>query len=340
MNVSRKIVGMVMAILMIVGISAGALVWYESNLVTEDATIESPLYIGYDEQLDISYGGSCEVVDGTIINNANNPISTVLAIAICAPEEYCEPVVEFAGCAIGGYYESEYVGYISFTLGEETIYLPVAPEPYNPCASTPICECMSDAFPEGTPENLCNGYYVFATTPVMTFDAKGEYVFEIDFVTHPEIFPGDYTIYMVCVSPEHLVNVVNIVHKNSSDWSTIDDPENGVLSYQLNENGILTYSYNNPLLDYELVVIMAETGGSGDWPQTGSMALIGTSGVADISAQLGCVNDGADYNGGEYGAKIWYVPTNYFDGDKFTKWTPGEMLFEEELIVDCVTACS
>ena len=331
-----KICTVVIAILMI-GISAGALVWYESNLVTDDVEMASPLDIVYEDQLDITYGGSCEVVEGTITNNANNPISTVLTIAISSPEPYCEDIREFAGCAEGGYYNSNYVGYVSFTKDGETIYLPLALEPITPCdrCNPEDYWCMSETLPEGATGCELTDNMAFATTPVMTFDAEEVTDFEVDFVTHPEIVRGDYAIYMICVSPEHVMNTVNLVHKDPSDWSIIDSPENGVLSYHLNENGILTYSYDNPMEGYELVVIMAETEGHGDWPQTGSIALKGASGTADISAQLGCPYDGMDYPGSTFGAKIWYVPEDYFDeeSDTFTTWNPEEMLFEEDLIV-------
>lgn len=337
----KKIVTVLIATLMIVGISAGALVWFESNLVTDEVNMAAPLNIDYMSDLEITYGGSCEIVGGTITNNANNPISTVLAVAISSPEPYCEDIREFAGCADGGYYGSEYVGYVSFTTDEEIIYLPLTLEPAMPCTGYDMEDywCMSGTLPVGADGNELYGELAFATTPVITFAAGDVTEFEVDFVTHPEIVSGEYAIYMICVSPEHVMNTVNLVHKDPTDWSVVDSPENGVLSYQLTEDGILTYSYDNPMTGYELVVIMAETTGTGEWPQTGSMALTGTSGVADISALVGCVDDGADYGGSENGVKIWYVPSEIFDGTEFTTWAPGDILFEEDLIVDCTNTC-
>jgi len=131
------------------------------------------------------------------------------------------------------------------------------------------------------------------------------------------------------------MNEVDIVHKEGApDWNVIDDPENGTLTYFLTSDGMLAYNYDNPLPNYELVVIMAETSGGSEWPQTGSISLTGESGVADISNQLGLVNDGVDYDGSVFGAKIWYVHESLFDevGGYFVEWDLDGMLFEVDLI--------
>ena len=284
-------------------------------------SFSSPLNIMYLDQLMTVYGGDYKTVEGIIENRANNTIDTVLVISISAPSEFTDDVVEFAGSdgVNTGYYDSDYVGYLSFkSTGGERIYLPLGQPEMN-----------GTDFPSG--ENVAMAY-----TPVLTLDAEEQIEFTVDFIAHPEIEPGSYMLNMQCVSPEHVMRQVNIVHKSGEpDWNVIPSEENGVLTYCIDRNGILTYSYDNPIPGYELVVVMAETEDHGDWPQTGSMALEGTSGVADISSLLGYVDDGADYDGEVYGAKIWYVPEGYFseESSSFTTWNPEEMLFEEDLIV-------
>ena len=137
---------------------------------------------------------------------------------------------------------------------------------------------------------------------------------------------------------DHCNRQVNIVHKDV-DWNVLDDPENGVLTYQIDEDGMLTYSYNNPLAGYVLFVPDCETGGMSGWiPGTGQPGKV-LSGSDDISAQLGFVDDGVDYNGEVYGAKIWYVPTSIVTdnptGTDYVgpSWPQSDMLFEEDLIV-------
>ena len=132
---------------------------------------------------------------------------------------------------------------------------------------------------------------------------------------------------------------VNIVHKTGApDWAVIVHSENGVLTYQLYGDGTLKYDYDTLLTSYVLFVPDCETGGASGWidgmGQPGKV--LSMTGVDDISAQLGFVDDGADYNGGVYGAKIWYVPTNIVtdnSGTDYCGWDLEEMLFEEELIV-------
>ncbi|OYT25738.1 MAG: hypothetical protein B6U97_04990 [Candidatus Altiarchaeales archaeon ex4484_96] len=133
---------------------------------------------------------------------------------------------------------------------------------------------------------------------------------------------------------------VDLVEKNPSNWSKISGGNYGTLTYTLDGSGTLTYNFavmDSDTLsgDHTLVVIEPELAGVSEWPKTGSMALSGLSGSADISALLGNIDDGADYDGSVYGVKIWYVPTADFDGSKFTAWNPANILFEEELIVPC-----
>ena len=132
---------------------------------------------------------------------------------------------------------------------------------------------------------------------------------------------------------------VDLVEKDSS-WNKVTNGNYGTLTYTLDGSGHLIYNFvvmDSDTLDGDhiLVVIAPELAGHGEWPQTGSMALSGLSGTADISGLLGNVDDGEDYHGGVYGAKIWYVPTADFDGSMFTAWNPGNILFEEDLIVTC-----
>jgi uncharacterized repeat protein (TIGR01451 family) len=134
-----------------------------------------------------------------------------------------------------------------------------------------------------------------------------------------------------------LFKTVELVEKNTTDWSTVPFGNFGVLEYCIDTTGLLKYDF--VLVDsdtltglHDLVVIAPELGGGSGWPQTGSMALTGHLGTADISGLLGWVNDGADYDGSVYGAKIWYVPTVDFDGTAFTAWNPGNILFEDKLI--------
>ena len=135
---------------------------------------------------------------------------------------------------------------------------------------------------------------------------------------------------------------VNLVEKNPSDWSTVLNGNYGTLTYSIDASGMLTYSFTVIDSDtltppHTLVVIAPELIGSSGWPQAGSMALAGLSGNADISGLLGNINDGVDYDGSVYGAKIWYVPTADFDGNKFTAWNPGNILFEDNLITPTTT---
>ena len=132
-------------------------------------------------------------------------------------------------------------------------------------------------------------------------------------------------------------DTVNLVEKNPSTWIPVPNGNYGTLTYSIDASGMLTYNFvvvDSDTLsgDYILVVIAPELGGTSGWPQTGSMALSGLSGSADISGLLGNIDDGADYHGSVYGAKIWYVPTADFDGSKFTAYTPGNILWEEDLI--------
>jgi hypothetical protein len=135
-------------------------------------------------------------------------------------------------------------------------------------------------------------------------------------------------------------DTVNLVEKDGA-WNVVSGGNYGTLTYSIDASEMLTYSFvvhdNDTLTgDHVLVVIAPELSGSG-WPQTGSMALTGLSGTADISGLLGNINDGGDYDGSVYGAKIWYVPTTIFDGSKFTGWDQGNTLFEEDLITPATT---
>ena len=131
---------------------------------------------------------------------------------------------------------------------------------------------------------------------------------------------------------------VNLVEKDGEpNWNVVPGSNCGTLTYSIDASGMLTYSFvvddSNTLIgDHVLVVIAPELSGDSGWPQTGSMALTGLSGSADISGLLGNIYDGKDYDGSVYGAKIWYVPTAIFDGSKFTDWDLGNILFEEDLI--------
>jgi len=137
-------------------------------------------------------------------------------------------------------------------------------------------------------------------------------------------------------------DTVNLLEKDPSDWSVVPNGNSGTLTYSISASGMLTYSFvvvdSDTLTgDHELVVIAPELLGTSGWPQTGSMALTGLSGTADISGLLGNIADGADYDGSVYGAKIWYVPTADFDGSKFTAYNPGNILWEEDLITPATT---
>ena len=138
-------------------------------------------------------------------------------------------------------------------------------------------------------------------------------------------------------------NSVNLVQKDGDpNWNVTSGPgigePYGVLDYSIMYDGMMTYQFT--LYDEEslltsvhtLVVIYPELAGSGEWPQVGSVA-IGNSGEVDISNLLGCVNDEGDYSGEVCGAKIWYIPTYIFDGDKFVGWSLENTLFEEDLII-------
>ena len=129
---------------------------------------------------------------------------------------------------------------------------------------------------------------------------------------------------------------VDLVEKDGA-WNRVSGGNYGTLTYSIDASETLTYNFvvhdSDTLLgDHILVVIAPELSGNG-WPLTGSMALSDLSGTADISGHLGNINDGADYDGTVYGAKIWYVPTTgCFDGTKFTAFPRANMLLEEDLI--------
>ena len=123
------------------------------------------------------------------------------------------------------------------------------------------------------------------------------------------------------------------------DFSVLPGGNYGELEYTLTEDGILTYNFvvvDGDTLSgpHSLFIIYPELGGSGEWPQTGSMKLAGLSGTVDISGLLGYVDDGVDYNGEVYGAKVWYYPTADFNDTtaEFDIWNCSQALFEEDLI--------
>ena len=141
-------------------------------------------------------------------------------------------------------------------------------------------------------------------------------------------------------------DTLNLVEKDPNTWTPISGGNYGTLTYSIDANGILAYNFvvvdNDTLIGpHTLVVIAPETSGSDEWPQMGSIALSGLIGSADISGLLGNIDDGEDYDGTVYGAKIWYVPTADFDSANFqfylAKWNPGNILFEEDLITPTPT---
>ena len=136
---------------------------------------------------------------------------------------------------------------------------------------------------------------------------------------------------------------VNLVEKTGDpDWNDVPNGNYGTLTYTITASGILSYNFSvlddDTLTgDHILVVIAPELNGDSEWPQTGSLALSGLSGYSDISGLLGNIDDGVDYTGSVYGAKIWYVPTAIFSGDEFTNWDQGNILFEDCLITPNTT---
>jgi PKD repeat protein len=133
---------------------------------------------------------------------------------------------------------------------------------------------------------------------------------------------------------------VRLVEKNPSNWSVVPEGNYGVLNYTIDSNGLMTYNFNvvdnDTLTDnHTLVVIAPELNGTGEWPQIGSIAIPDNGTDVNISTCLGWINDSKDYKGEVYGAKIWYAPTADFNfsGGYFTAWHPGNILFEEDLIV-------
>lgn len=348
MKIGKKALAIVLTV-MLISVASASLVYYESNVKEDTAAIESPLKLTYDGDMDITYGGSCEYMNGWIENQANNPIDTILAIAIEGPDIFLDPIVEFAGCAAcgeDGYYQSMYKGYVSFTLDNgETIYLPLSAD--NPVTFD------DDNLPEG--DNV-----IYAITPVIGLEPSENVSIIIDFVTHPQIMNGTYTITTVCVSPELTENRVMrelVLENKDSDWKLI--LEDGI-------GATVTYNVAGPEICYDVVgtglhseteYILIYYADKPDrfvnWGGNNPGALIGTgttdesgdlsmSGVIDLNMNLPCepdwnINPDPDYcetDGYDHccGAKLWLVPSSDYAEPEMIAWNPTTYLFETDLI--------
>ena len=88
---NKKVLGIIAAIVVVMGIASAVVVSYLSNTTVANVEVKSPFEIqqdigsGYSVNpvtLTSSFGGSTEVVNYRVINNANNGISAVLTMTI------------------------------------------------------------------------------------------------------------------------------------------------------------------------------------------------------------------------------------------------------------------
>lgn len=180
---TSKVFAIVLAMLAIVGISAAALVYYESNTVETTTQVESPIVLSLDEGLPTTfYAGSCDTITVSGEYKANRPIRTIPLVVIGCDD----PNVEMHPMEVATCGDSEdafgeggsYRGYISFHWANSN---------YTGTLELKKCgNCLYATYDDGVwcdPEN-----------PTATAT--------IDLMLHPEIVPAGYWVKVVCISPD------------------------------------------------------------------------------------------------------------------------------------------
>ena len=171
-----------MASLMI-GISAGALVYYESNTVGTETQVESPIVLALDEGLPTTfYAGSCDTITVSGEYKANRPIRTIPLIVIGCNDPTVEMnPMEVATCgdsrdAFGE--DGSQQGCISFHWANSNL---TGTLKLKKCGN-----CLYTTYEDGV---WCDPDNPEATAT-------------IDLMLHPEIVPAGYWVKVVCISPD------------------------------------------------------------------------------------------------------------------------------------------
>lgn len=162
-------------------------------------------------------------------------------------------------------------------------------------------------------------------------------------------------------------NEVDLVQKDSSDWSIVLGGRNGTLSYSMGTDEVMNYEFTmNSKLDADTdycLVFYTRKDGTISWDNDDnevwgnqSSGLI-DSGKTDGSGVLGplrgtfdftafgtgldYIDDGDDYDGSVYGGKVWLVPCSDYDegGKAVTGYHPNNFLFETDLVTPTEPCC-
>ena len=160
---------------------------------------------------------------------------------------------------------------------------------------------------------------------------------------------------------------VDLVQKNSTDWSVVPGGNNGTLSYTMGCDEVMDYNFtmNGDVLElntkYCLVFYTRDNGGiswlnedNEVWGNQDSGLIdrgitdlccgkldpmIGTFDFSDYGLGLECIDDGDDYDGSVCGGKVWLVPCADWTPGAVTGWHPDNALFEEDLVEATEPCC-
>jgi len=171
----------IVSLILLLGVAAATLVYYESNTVETQTTVESPIVIEMNDGLPGTlYAGSCDMITVSGEYRANRPTVTIPLVVIgCNDSSVDMDPSEIATCgdeedAFGE--GGSVVGYISFRWGDNVT---------------------------GTLELHEYGPYLYAfyEDGILCDPDNPTATATIDLMLHPEIYPAEYWVKVVCVSP-------------------------------------------------------------------------------------------------------------------------------------------